>query len=206
MRDIVLPPIPDTFTGEPRPPTAPRIASSASITSPSESHRRHPADPPAEFGPRLEWTHPTKGAVRSAPLVLGLIMAAYLTITQRGVGWIVDPGYWVIFVVVAILMVLSGRRIWIAAGSRWVQSGKLRVDTYELVNIDVSASGPSRVLDIEDASGHRHRSISLRYLQENQALWDLVYNGILHSAMSGKCHVSDRAIKFLQLPDQLYRQ
>ncbi|KAA0024438.1 hypothetical protein [Antrihabitans cavernicola] len=138
--------------------------------------------------------------MKSIPFTIAVLFGAFFTITDGGFGWIHNWFAWFLYVVVVGLLLLIGRRMWVAAGASWLQYGKATLDTYNLVSIEWKAAGASRVLDLVDVHGVRVRAVPVRELQENQALWDLVYNGILHSAASGKCDVSDRATMFLKIP------
>ncbi|MGF7124781.1 hypothetical protein [Rhodococcus sp. BE178] len=89
---------------------------------------------------------------------------------------------------------------WFAAGAVWAQAGKSWVNTYELVEVKFSVDGLNRVLRLKDSSGQQIYSFRLRDFQANSRMWDLVYNGILHSLASGNCEITPKARKALMLP------
>lgn len=71
-----------------------------------------------------------------------------------------------------------------AAGADWFQTGSQWVDTYDLVKIKVTVSTVTWHVHLTDR-GERHLVVSVLDLQANPELWDLVYNGIRHSAAAG---------------------
>ncbi|WP_235871135.1 hypothetical protein [Rhodococcus spongiicola] len=138
-----------------------------------------------------------------AALAMSTLMTAFIIFTERGFDWTDEwfPWFWI--VVSGVFFYWRGGCEWMAAGAVWVQEGPKWVNTYELVRIRFSVDGLNRVLRIEDADGRKIHSFGLRDAQSNPLMWDLVYNGILHSVASGNCDISRKARKVLQIPPSL---
>ncbi|MEV0947126.1 hypothetical protein [Rhodococcus sp. NPDC049939] len=199
-------PIPDPQTGEPRPPAAPRRESSAFETTPTDRTPRKAPPEPSGMGPALEWSQAsTKHRVQAAVAMSGLLLA-FIIFTNRGFEWVGQwfPWFWIVGC--GAFMYWRAGQEWMAAGAVWVQDGPFWVNTYELVRIRFSVDGLNRVLRIEDAEGRKIHSFGLRDVQSNPQMWDLVYNGILHSVASGNCDISRKARKVLQIPPSLGRE
>jgi hypothetical protein len=111
--------------------------------------------------------------------------------------------YWELWLGLAIvgfligLTQLKGTRC--AAGVEWVRGRKSWVRTYDLVKVKSgpSAGGPNIIMG---DSGGRSLSISLATLQQDRLLWDLVYNGILHSVIAGGAETNGAVHLHLRLP------
>ena len=84
------------------------------------------------------------------------------------------------------------------AGADWFARGKPWVNTYDLTSIRVTIPQNERHLELEDSTG-RKLKLQLATAQESQDLWDLVYNGILHSATNGDAEVNALAGASLRL-------
>lgn len=127
------------------------------------------------------------------------LVTVFLTVVN-GMRWM---SMWDMWVLVAVCGALTYWRFggeWFAAGAVWAQVGKSWVNTYELVEIKFSVDGLNRVLRLKDSSGREIYSFRLRNMQANPRMWDLVYNGILHSLASGNCEITPKARKVLMLP------
>ncbi|WP_245813847.1 hypothetical protein [Rhodococcus marinonascens] len=201
-----LPKIPDPHTGEPRPPAAPRRESSAHEATPTDRAPIEPPPPPEGLGPTLEWSQAEKKHRVQAAFALSAIVAAFATVKVGGFDWVSDWGFWVLLSVMGAVMYWRASQEWMAAGAVWVQEGPKWVNTYELVRIRFSVDGLRRVLRLQDAEGREIHSFGLRDVQSNPLMWDLVYNGILHSVASGNCDISRKARKVLQIPPSLGRE
>ncbi|MGH3949391.1 MAG: hypothetical protein ACRDSE_09735 [Pseudonocardiaceae bacterium] len=97
-----------------------------------------------------------------------------------------------------------------SAGADWVQWGMRKrwyqrrahrgyLKIYELVSVTADAAGPTLYLRLEDAEGNvlyrmRHA------LQGDRRIWDLLYNGILHSVANG-AEIDTLAIGMLKLDE-----
>lgn len=197
-------PIPNPETGVPRPPHAPREWRGRNPTS----HTREPRNPPpgpADLGPVLEWNQMTRADTWKAIGGLPLVLVAFLTL-KRGFDWLTYWWVWVVLGLAVFWGVWTFRRgDWLAAGAVWVQQDKNWVNIYELAKIRFTVSGLNRVLNLTDSSGRTIHGLVIRDVQSNQPMWDLVYNGILHSVASGNCDISDKARSVLKVPTDLGR-
>lgn len=195
----VLPPVPDRETGEPRPPVASRGESSGEEVTPAGSLPGSHPPLPEHLGPALEWTSPPQRVRRLTAIWMIIIAVVFLTVVN-GPGWMSLWETWLVVVAGGAFMYWRNGREWFAAGAAWAQAGKSWVNTYELVKIKFSVDGVNRVLRLKDSSGREIYSFRLREFQANPRMWDLVYNGILHSVASGNCEITPKARKVLMLP------
>ncbi|WP_433608886.1 hypothetical protein [Prescottella agglutinans] len=122
-----------------------------------------------------------------------------MTGRNKGFDWMTLWPIWCGFVAYGIHFYVKLTREWFAAGAVWAQSGKSWVNTYELVEVRITGGGGYSTLTLTDASG-RVLAGSLQELEANWRLWDLIYNGILHSAASGNSTITRKAQKHLRLP------
>ncbi len=134
------------------------------------------------------------------------ILVAFFTVTWGGFDWVDHWFPWIWMALSGAFFYWRTGQEWMAAGAVWVQEGPFWVNTYELVRIRFSVDGLNRVLRIEDAEGRKIHSFGLRDAQSDPQMWDLVYNGILHSVASGNCDISRKARKVLQIPPSLGRE
>lgn len=203
--NIDLPPVPDRVTGEPRPPAVLRRETKAVESTPANRKpRKHPPSPVDELGPILEWSQNTPRTAWLGGALVFLIAAVFLT-ANNGFAWMSLWWMWLFILLFGWGIVRILGKDWVAAGAVWVQSRDAWVNTYELTRITFSVDGYNRVLRVEDGAGRKIHSLKLRSLQVNPPLWDLVYNGILHSVASGNCDISDKARKEIRLPENLGR-
>ncbi|WP_232284632.1 hypothetical protein [Rhodococcus sp. R1101] len=202
VNPIDLPPMPDSITGEPRPPRAPRIYHGTEYT-PLERNPRNPPDAPDHLGPTLEWFQPHVREKYISAFTLMTITVAFFTISNGDLRWIHWWGAWLIITAGGWLMFRGIRNHWTAAGSTWVQCRDSWVDTYHLTRIRFSADGTNRVLRFKDAHGNEIHSFKISDIQGNPDLWDLVYNGILHSVAFGSCDIDAKTRHILKIPYEL---
>ncbi|HEX5402336.1 MAG TPA: hypothetical protein VFX16_08550 [Pseudonocardiaceae bacterium] len=199
-----LPPVPDPETGEPRPPRAPGRASA----KPARFDRSRVSDPelapvpPAGQGPVLAWYRTTR---RYAVQVGagGALAVAVLLWLRAGfhVFWIT---YWWVWLSIAVIGVLVGYtqlrgHDQCAAGVEWLSGRRSWVRTYELVKVKSLLAIGTPLISMED-SGGRRLSVPLTALQSDRLLWDLVYNGILHSVIAGNAETNGAVHVHLRLP------
>lgn len=113
-----------------------------------------------------------------------VMMAAGVTLVNAGFEWITEWFAW-LFVVgfgaVGYFTVTSGT---CAAGAEWFFHNRRWVRQYELSSVRVRMRFSKRYLHLLDRDS-RKLVIFIDDVQENQRLWDLVYNGIRHSAANG---------------------
>jgi len=204
-----LPPVPDRATGLPRPPAAPTSDSIGRSATPIDRRpHRHPAGPTVDHGPVLEWNQLSAWFASKVIGVLVLIVVGVISLTQHGLAWTTSAWQaWVGIAVPAFAMWVSIRRDWLAAGALWVQNRRAWVALYELTRVEFQERvllGWGQVdrpviLRLQDSAG-RSVMLRLRAVQANPRMWDLVYNGILHSVASGTCDISPKAYFGLGFP------
>ncbi len=172
-----LPARPDPHTGQPRPPRAPAYPG-------GEAHGRHPRrgsvpSPPPGQGPTLAWYRETRrGALVAAAWVLALMGGVF--ILAHGFDWMRMWPIWLVFALAALGVYASTRGTNCAAGADWLASYKVWVKTYDLVKVIYHGHLSGSELDLQDSEGRR-LVINIDELSHDREMWDLVYNGLLHS-------------------------
>lgn len=202
MSSSFFPPKPDLRTGEPRPPSAPLEKNWTPAISEDPDKASVP-EPPAGQGPVLEWYQgPGSGGTAAAFfMILGIVV---LTWRFWGFDWVHVWYLWAILLAFSAILYFANRRgERLSAGADWYWYKRSYVKIYELTSVTVrgAAGGAAWALDLEDAGG-RKVSTQLQIIQRSPALWDLVYNGILHSVYTGGAKVNKRARDRLHLPDR----
>jgi hypothetical protein len=198
-----LPPKPDAATGLPRPPRAPGFHKE---DKPSKAHDRDrvqdsskaPA-PPESQGPVLEWY---KSSHRNAFVTGGLgfaFMVVGLTLIRGEIAWMRFWFIWAILALSALGICASTRATEAAVGADWLKVGKTWVRLYELTSIKARARSNAIHVDLTDSAG-REVKVSTSDLQEDRELWDLVYNGILHSVITGGAETNGMVHSALSVP------
>nr|WP_242687650.1 hypothetical protein [Actinopolyspora sp. BKK2] len=110
---------------------------------------------------------------------------------------------WLFVVLSPVPFLFVGGAIRISAGADWLRYGKNGfVSTYELTAVKITTGGASRHLVLEDKHGNS-MDVQLTNLQMNRELWDLVYNGILHSVRGNGAETNKLARTFLDLDNPL---
>nr|WP_207631457.1 MULTISPECIES: hypothetical protein [unclassified Actinopolyspora] len=110
---------------------------------------------------------------------------------------------WLFVVPWPFVTLLAGRNTRMSAGADWFRYGKKGfIRTYELTSVKVTTEGASRALRLNDAE-QRTLSVQLNDIQRNRELWDLVYNGILHSVRGNGAETNKLARTFLDLDNPL---
>jgi len=199
MNHVSLPPRPDPHTGEPRPPHAPLEREDGKPGHRRAAGKGKVPQPPANEGPLLEWFYPD----RTTRLISGLFCVALgmtvFAVKDGGFGWITNIWLWLLLVPWPILFLVTGRNVRMSAGADWLVYGnRAFIKTYELVSVAVVVDGAAHSLKIKDRyGGSIHAQIN--DLQQNHELWDLVYNGILHSVHLENAETNKRAREYLQL-------
>jgi hypothetical protein len=212
-----LPPRPDPKTGHPFPPHAPAYAGSdtdSDKATPRPNRFFGPPEPPEGMGRPLAWHYDNVvGNVRRYFVALAIVLVGIAILSLlRGDG-LADLLIWQVWPVAVIGTYLMSDPLTfktITAGSDWLQWGTRKrwyhraprdghINTYELVSVTASGSGASLYLKLEDADGNilfrmRHA------LQQNRQIWDLLYNGILHSVANG-AETDTLAIGILKLDE-----
>ncbi|MBB5154088.1 hypothetical protein BJ970_001622 [Saccharopolyspora phatthalungensis] len=152
----------------------------------------------------LEWYQGTiDGAIISGFVVSGLGFLI-LCFKDWGFDWMWNtPWLWALVVGVAPLWAgwqLLCDRWGISAGADWLAVKGGYVDLYELTEVKVvgTSGGLAWDLELTDKKG-TELSLNTREVQANQALWDLVYNGILNSVLRSSAKTNQRALDKLRL-------
>lgn len=115
-------------------------------------------------------------------------------------GYLMWP-IWIVPIATGVLVYAGLRKKKIGAGADWLSLGrKSWVDTYALTEIKVKTTGSGNYADITDNEG-RFVGVDLVGLHEDRDLWDLVYNGMLHSVVLGGATTNRKARTVLGLPD-----
>lgn len=200
-----LPPRPDRWTGHPRPPRAPGFFKGEKPPKDQDSERdrsqrRKPA-PPEGQGPVLEWYR------HSQRYAIGMGVAAFVVIGiligfRQGLdySWLSIPWMWLFLAVAGLGMYGIFRQVDPAAGADWLKVGRMWVLLYELTDIKVRHRGMSMHLDLKD-SGNRSLQVRVDELQEDRDLWDLVYNGLLHSTVVNGAKTNHAVHSQLKVPE-----
>ncbi|QWF83782.1 hypothetical protein [Amycolatopsis sp. CA-230715] len=207
-----IPPRPDPITGEPFPPHGLgylRDESDYPRDNPNRETRvSYRPDPPPGLGPVLAWHRESRrGKIVTALGALGLFLLGTALISSMndfGLKAFEFWQIWAVIIVTVFLIVAPFSYLTYAAGadwfmverSRWGIKKRLWVDLYDLTRIDVSYGGTTFHLFLYDKDLGLSRSFE--EIQRDRRIWDLVYNGIVHSAANG-ANVSLQAIGVLQL-------
>lgn len=145
--------------------------------------------------------------------LLVVIVGMSVITAVRGLGalwWASHWQIWAILVVGTLLMTAPFTFITLSAGPDWFQwiyrrygglfGRKKFIDLYDLRKIDVTPGVVTYELLLADANDSI--GLPLSEWQCDRRMWDLVYNGILHSAAQGaKVNPSARVV--LELDDAL---
>lgn len=198
-----LPQRPDPATGLPRPPHAPgRTTRSTSKRSADRDDAlgEAPTAPPGE-GPVLAWYRSSRSyAVQVG--IIGFVVAALLLSARDGFQfhWVKYWWAWAVLVVIAFLVGLTQRRgTECATGVEWVRGRKTWVRTYDLVKVKLSLGIGQWSLNMQDRDG-RSLSLPVSALQQDRLMWDLVYNGVLHSVIAGGAATNGQLHRYLRVP------
>jgi hypothetical protein len=199
MSGVTLPPKPDADTGLPRPPKAPLDNSWGTSHRHSTDRATSAPTPPPDQSPTLEWIPRSRKTFWQVAVSCFVILIVVALLKDWGLGW---AGVWWVWPAFAVISILAGLAVWssddMEAGADWFSYGKSWVKTYELTHLEQKKAWASDSLELKDAAG-REVSIKITDIQTNPDLWNLVYNGILHSVHYGGAHVNQRAVERLQL-------
>lgn len=193
-----LPPKPDIQTGEPRPPHGPLEPGRNRSGERRQGGERKVPQPPAGEGPLLEWYYPDRAGRIVAGLFVSFLCLIVYVLKDWGFSWVANPWLWLVAAPWPFVFLLIGKSARMSAGADWLACGKGFVKTYELKSVKVTVGGAAHYLEIKD---HHGKGIytQINELQQNHELWDLVYNGILHSVYVGKAETNKRAWDYLSL-------
>lgn len=191
-----LPPIPDPYTGQPRPPAAPVARRRVRPGRASRPDARLATPPPGE-GPVLEWYRPSIWHAVTVGVVVFVGLFAMISAEEFGFDWVATWWYWLFFPPAGVAGVLSLRHRY-SAGAYWLRCRGKVVRVYELTFVQLSNYYRSQYLELVDRRGARVL-VPVGYVQAHRPLWDLVYAGIVHSAYRG-ARIDRQAAEVLQLP------
>ncbi len=197
-----LPPRPASATGEPRPPRAPGFHKEEKPAKELDRDRRlsKKPTPPTGQGPVLEWYKSSRRAALIASLIGFVIVVVLLTLVQGGdIAWMSIWYVWLIVLLSAVGVYTSSRSVECSAGAEWLQQGKTWVRLYELTEVKARARSNAIHLDLTDSDG-RWVKINSSDIQEDRDMWDLVYNGILHSVIAGGATTNGMLHSALKIP------
>ena len=151
----------------------------------------------------LEWRQETPRSAVWAGAVTALLVLGLPTVNSGSFAWMVRPSwafFWLLSLGGGWLMYKIFSNAWLAAGAMWLQNGRYWVDVYQLSEIKIKAAGVNQMLRLKDSVGREIGSLKLADVQRNQALWDLVFNGILYSVAAGGATPSQGTRDILKLP------
>jgi hypothetical protein len=165
--------------------------------------------PPPGQGPVLAYHRPP---ALSSRLKFRLLAGGIVVVLIPPVSFVLIPGAsllrlgWMMLVALVILgnglyIIRSSGRRFTAAGAEWYSTGSRWVRIYELVEVTMSEdSRRGTQLLLADAHENEVR-VSYQYVRQNRLIWDLVYNGILHSVVAGNADTDTFTRAKLDLPD-----
>lgn len=199
-----LPPKPAPQTGQPRPPSAPLELGYTKPANRREKARGKVTTSPAGEGPMLEWFYPD----RTSRVIAGSVVTILGSLTyvtkdwingESGLSWVDTWWLWLIVAPWPFVFLILGNSP-VSAGADWLAGRNLFVKTYELikVKVGVTSGGAAHELQVVDKYGQTAR-YRLGELQQNDALWDLVYNGLIHSVHVNGAETNQRARDYLLL-------
>ncbi|WP_216207018.1 hypothetical protein [Amycolatopsis aidingensis] len=212
-----LPPRPNPDTGEPLPPHAPGYSGP---DHPGNNPRLAgpmfgPPEPPPGMGPCLAWHRDDiTGNIRRYIVALAILaLGSSVLSLLRGDTFGDALTYWPVWIVIVVFAYLMSDPLTfktMSAGADWLQWGTRKrwyhrtpraghVKFYDLVSITASGSGITIYLRLEDTEGNVLYRMP-HALQQNRHIWDLLYNGILHSVANG-AEIDNLAIKALRLDE-----
>lgn len=147
----------------------------------------------------LEWFYPDRRGRLLAGLSLSVLGFVLYVLSFGGFSWATDdPWLWLIIVPWPFVFLALGR-FRTSAGVDWLNHNKSFIKTYDLVSVKLAFGGNATpILDAKDSHGNTIYA-RISDLQQNHELWDLVYNGILHSVHAGEAETNKRAREHLLL-------
>jgi len=197
-----LPPRPDPSAGLPRPPRAPgfigRDISAKDSVIREQDEALAPGSPPGQ-SPVLVWYRESRRGTVIGVVTFGLALVGLATLA-RGTEWMTLWGAWGIIAVSLIVVYFISRNDRFSAGADWVARGKKWVRVYELAKVTChSYPYYGAGVCMRDSGGRklRYRFIDL---SSDRMLWDLTYNGILHSVIAGGAETNWMLRRTLALP------
>ncbi|WP_216207709.1 hypothetical protein [Amycolatopsis aidingensis] len=212
-----LPPRPDPETGEPFPPHAPGFRNDKGVAPEHDRSRStklsHKPPPLEGAGPALAWhRHSRRSNIRGFFVALGLMFggAFVMFLFEGDLGGL---GYWQIWIIILVFAYLASGPLdyqTTSAGADWIKwdynkrwyqrrarSNHLKI--YELTRIEGYFAGGMLHIRFEDHEG-RGADRQVGDLQRDRRIWDLFYNGLLHSVANG-AEINRTAVELLKLDE-----
>lgn len=200
-----LPPRPDPQTGEPRPPHAPLFMGKRTpveLDPNRETRLSRKPQPPEGQGPVLAWYAASwRGAISFfvGMFVLLFVISAIVSLTKGGDLRLFRYWFpWAIIIVFSLLAAIGSKKQRCAAGADWFMLKTSWVKTYELSEIKMNFRSNTHYIYLTDKDG-RKLDEQINLFQQDRLIWDLVYNGILHSIAHG-AELKGSAGRYFKLP------
>jgi hypothetical protein len=218
VSDRDLPPAPDS-SGQPRPPTAPRVDGPWQ----GERYRLRTAhhqvadrlfvastgqgDPLLESvagRPPKQLRAAALGAVYMVlPVAVVVALVVWFTAAGQVLAYLISAAVVAAVAVLAFFYNASDPTVVLRAGARAVaevdaDGAGAHLPLYELRSVSVTDSPRGLALRLV-GPGNQRLTLPFGLLEANQRLWDLVYNGIRHSAAGG-AEIDERTRQVLHLP------
>jgi hypothetical protein len=114
-------------------------------------------------------------------------------------AWMLVPWSWLVILVFSVLVALGARQEPLAVGAEWLRVGRRWVRLYELVEISTTRRQSYLYLRLTDRSGRR-LTVNAENLRHRPLMWDLVYNGLLHSVIAGDAKTEAHGVLGLPFP------
>lgn len=126
-----------------------------------------------------------------------MLVFCFLT---RGTSWLSYWQPWSALVVTWLLVYRQHRLKECVAGVEWLARRKRWVRLYELTEVTYLGIpfGPLRLRLVD--SGGRKVTIRLKDVRAERFVWDLTYNGILHSVVAGGAKTNEKLHLDLYVP------
>lgn len=195
-----LPARPDLATGFPRPPHAPGWVRSSGNRAEERDPGRKPNPPPGQ-GIVVTWYLGNRRQALRAAAMWAPIMLIFFSIFN-GFAW---TSVWLIWATFALGVYGCYRAALsrpCSVGADWVAQGRRWVRTYELTAVSFHSRIGGARLRMRDRDGHR-MTVKIEDLFGDRVMWDLVYNGILHSVIAGGARATNRVHLDLHVPRPL---
>lgn len=199
-----LPPKPDPISGEPRPPRAPGFHKADKPPKDEDRDRdqtiRRMPTPPEGEGRMLEWYRHSQRSATLGGLIAFVIAVVGLTLMQGfSFAWMQFWFVWALLALIALGIYAIFRAVECAVGAEWLKVGKSWVRLYELTEIKARHRSNAIHLDFVDSTG-RKVMVKSDDIQEDRDMWDLVYNGVLHSVIAGGAETNSLVHSAFQVP------
>ena len=198
-----LPPRPDLVTGLPRPAHAPWFTGGDTPANENWMREHDPAlmpPPPPGQGPVLVWFKTSRSGSIIIPILAGFVLAG-LGALIVGLDVLTSWAMWIVIAVAMLGMHLfSKNEGCYSAGAEWFAMKNDWVRIYELVSVIAISSARGMSITMKDSAG-REIDIELADLgTTDRLIWDLIYNGILHSVIAGDARTNPMLHRQLELP------